>query len=195
MSGIPVKKLTQGRERSSKHIESLLKSSQILYDSKQYAHSLSFSILAREEIQKLSPQEYEALKIQRERLGATRGTVSYEEAMTLTPDYDKLYEKFDQIKQESFYLGWNGNFFTLFTRLDLNELQGLAFTHLMTTKQHYHTTISIHIHKEITPDVELIIKNDTNFKEYLKIRHEIQSAHSRKLVRLSSQAINKLTQN
>lgn len=242
MTDIPLKKLTQGRARSSKHVESLLKSSQILYDARQYEQSFALSILAREElaklliiqnhlkantiisyeewkeltkgtrestahkirltftqkearenVQKLTPKQYEETQIQRERLGAGRSSVGYEEAMSLNTDYDKIYEKFDQLKQECFYLGWNGNFFTLSTRLDPNELQGLAYTHLMVIKQNYYTTFSTHIHNIITPEIELTLKSDPHFNEYLRIKQEMESDHSNKLKKLAWQAIDKLT--
>lgn len=242
MTDIPTKKIKQGRERSSKHIESLLKSSQILYDNKQYEQSLALSILAREElaklliiqnhlknntviiyeewkkltkgtrestahkirltlaqktaredVQKLTTEQYEAIQTQRERLGVERSTVTYEAAMSLDDGYDKIYEQFDQLKQECFYLGWDGNFFTLSTRLDPNELQGLAYTHLMIMKQNYYTTFSIYIHNVITPEIELALKTDPYFNEYVRIKNEMQSAHSNRLKRLAGQAIDKLT--
>lgn len=218
-----------------------MKSSQILYDAKQYEQSFTLSILAREElakllviqnhlkdktamsieewkeltkgtkestahkirltltqkisreeIQKLTPEQYEEIQIQRERLGAERSTVGYVEAMSLNETYDRFYEKFDQLKQECFYLGWNGNFFTLSIRLDPNELQGLAYAHLMTIKQNYYTTFSIHIHNVITPEIESALKTDPYFNEYLRIKKEMESAHSYKLKKLAWQAINKL---
>mgnify|MGYP000040500184 CR=1 FL=1 len=52
-SHIPEKYLKEGFKKQIHHIENLLESSQLLYDSKKYPSSLSLSILALEEITKL----------------------------------------------------------------------------------------------------------------------------------------------
>ena len=50
---IPPEKLKDGFEKQSEQIELLLESSEILLKNEKYSHSLSFSILAHEEVAKL----------------------------------------------------------------------------------------------------------------------------------------------
>jgi len=50
---IPPEKMKEGFDKETKHIESLLESSEILFNAKKFSSSLSLSILAHEEIAKL----------------------------------------------------------------------------------------------------------------------------------------------
>jgi len=238
---IPKGKISDGYKKSKRQIESLLDSSQILYNSKQYATSLSLSILAREELAKLlvlqdhlkdgtkiscdewkkltkntknvtahkfrltySPKVsregvqkkftramHEQMVSERKQLGLPTG-MSYEQMMLITSEYEKGYEILDKIKQDCWYLGWDGKWNSLQIKLDANEIKGLAYINLNDTNSMYLSAISMRIHKQIRQPIKETLKDDPNFKKWLKFQNAQKEKEYEKMNKLATQALRKM---
>ena len=147
--------------------------------------------LMREHIQSFTRAEFERMEQERRQMGISLG-MPYEQAMALTSDFDKAYEKLDNVKQECLYLGWNGKWNSLSIKLEANEVQGLAYVHLLDIETNYYSAISVRIHNEIKPPIHVTLKDDINFQKWLGLRKEMESSRYKKMEKFAEQAMKKI---
>ncbi|MDE1769020.1 MAG: AbiV family abortive infection protein [Thaumarchaeota archaeon] len=145
--------------------------------------------VSRENIQSFSPEYFEFMKSINTQMGVSTN-LTYEEMMSITPDYEKSLQRFDRIKQASFYLGRNSKWSNFSLKLrSKEEEKALAYVNLMQVKANYYSTISLRIHKEkIKLPITETLKDDSNFQEYLKTRNEMESRKYKNMVLLARQA-------
>ncbi len=175
ISGMEWNKLTKSTKESTAH-----------------RFRLTFPLkLMRENIQSFTRDEFQKMEWERIQMGISLG-MPYEQAMALTSDFEKAFEKLDQVKQECLYPGWNGRWNSLSIKLEANEVQGLAYVHLLDIETNYYSAISVRIHNEIKPPVHVALKDDKNFQKWLGLRNEMESARYKKMEKLAQQAMKKI---
>lgn len=196
---IPEKNLKEGFKKQIQHVENLLESSQLLYDSKKYPSSLSLSILALEEVTKLrlirehlrknkgilekdwknmkkggshkmklvqpsiqrkkrleemDEKKYDAIEEFKKITGSPFDRMTFSEMKKATEKYSMM-TKLDKIKQDCFYLDWDGkNWVSAKLNLTKRELDSLSFYSLNSTKWYLNQTILYTKYTTISTDPE-----------------------------------------
>lgn len=146
---------------------------------------------SREYVQSMPPSFFETMKDERKKMGLSEG-FQYAAAMSLTPEFEKSFEKLDKVKQACFYFGLNKNWYNLSILLEKNEKDALAYATLIATKILYYSTISIRVHHQIQHPIGKTLEKDPNFQKCLSLMKEIQSAKYKTRLIFVSQALNKI---